>query len=64
MVEKEPKPLSREQVVSLLGKHAKELATLAKNNGCETLYFLFQTAAEQADKELKGSRSEGTSALS
>jgi hypothetical protein len=64
MVEKEPKPLNRDQVVSLLGKHAKELATLAKNNGCETLYFLFQTAAEQADKELRGSRSEDTSTLS
>jgi putative SOS response-associated peptidase YedK len=51
MFDKEPKPLTREQVVTLLGKHAKELATLARENGCETLYFLFQTAAEQADKE-------------
>jgi hypothetical protein len=64
MSDKEPKPLNREQVVTLLGKHAKELATLAKNNGCETLYFLFQTAAEQADKELKGLRPEGSNTLS
>jgi hypothetical protein len=51
-------------VVTLLGKHAKELATLAKANGCETLYFLFQTAAEHAEKELGQSRSDGESSVS
>ena len=55
------KPLTREQVVTLLGKHAKELAKLARENGCETLYFLFQTAAEHADKELGQARSDESS---
>jgi hypothetical protein len=64
MSDKEPKPLTREQVVTLLGKHAKELATLARENGCETLYFLFQTAAEQAEKELGRSPSDGESSVS
>ena len=64
MFDKEPKPLTREQVVTLLGKHAKELATLARENGCETLYFLFQTAAEQAEKELGRSPSDGESSVS
>ena len=52
MADTEQGDLSREQVISLISKHAKELASLARNQGCETLYYLLQTAAEQAEKEL------------
>jgi hypothetical protein len=58
MADTEQGDLSREQVISLISKHAKELASLARNQGCETLYYLLQTAAEQAEKEL-GSHSGG-----
>ena len=54
MADTERGDLSREQVISLISKHAKELASLARSHGCETLYYLLQTAAEQADKELGG----------
>ena len=61
MADTEDGDLTREQVISLISRHAKQLAVLARNQGCETLYYLLQTAAEQAEKEL-GSRSDGESA--
>jgi hypothetical protein len=44
--------LDREHVVLLIGKHAKQLAQLASEQGCMTLYYLLQTASEHAEKEL------------
>jgi len=61
MADTEDGDLTREQVISLISRHAKELAALARNHGCETLYYLLQTAAEQAEKDL-ASRSDGESA--
>ena len=49
---KEPTPLNREQVISLISKHAKQLAALAREQGCTTLCSLLQAAVEQAEKEL------------
>ena len=43
--------LDRQQVVLLIGKHAKQLAQLASGQGCMTLYYLLQTAAEHAERE-------------
>jgi hypothetical protein len=62
--EEEAAPLDREQVVSLIAKHAKQLAGLAKEQGCMTLYYLLQTAAEQAEMDLakpRGNRTSGPS---
>jgi hypothetical protein len=50
--EEEPTPLDREQVISLIGRHTKQLAELARDQGCTTLYYLLQAAVEQAEKEL------------
>ena len=52
--EEEPTPLDQEQVISLIGRHTKQLAELARDQGCTTLYYLLHAAAEQAEKELSG----------
>jgi hypothetical protein len=44
--------LTRQQVVSLIGKHVKELAELARGNGFETLHYFLHIATQQADKEM------------
>jgi hypothetical protein len=50
--ETKPAPLDREQVISLIGRHAKQLAELARDQGCTNLYYLLQNAVEQTEKEL------------
>ena len=50
--------LDREQVVSLIAKHAKQLASLASEQDCMTLYYLLQTAVEQAERDLMKLRGE------
>jgi hypothetical protein len=51
--EEEAAPLDREQVIQLIGNHAKQLAMLASQQGCRTLSYLLQLAVEQAEKDLK-----------
>jgi hypothetical protein len=36
--EQEHAPLDREQVVALIGRHAKKLAEVAREQGCTTLW--------------------------
>jgi hypothetical protein len=62
--EEEPTPLDREQVISLIGRHAKQLAELAREQRCTTLYYLLQAAVEQTEKELAGPRGNGESGVS
>ncbi|MFL5069142.1 MAG: hypothetical protein ACJ8FU_11705 [Xanthobacteraceae bacterium] len=57
-------PLEREQVISLIAKHAKQLAGLAKEQGCSTLCYLLQAAVEQAEKDAAAPRGNGESAVS
>jgi hypothetical protein len=38
--EEEPTPLDREQVISPIGRHTKQLAELARDQGCTTLCYL------------------------
>jgi len=58
----EDEPTSaREQVISLIAKHAKQLASLAEQQGCRRLYYLLQRAAEQAEQDLLNPRSEPNS---
>lgn len=57
-------PLDREQVVALIGKHAKKLAEVAREQGCTTLSYLLQAAAEQADKDLSTQPGNGGSSVS
>jgi len=56
--------LDREQVISLIGKHATQLATLARQQGCTTLSYLLQLAVEQAEKDLMKGRGNGESGVS
>jgi hypothetical protein len=53
-----------EQVISLIGRHTKQLAELARDQGCTTLYYLLHAAAEQAEKELAEPRGNGESGVS
>jgi hypothetical protein len=62
--EEKPAPLGREQVISLIGKHAKQLATLARQQGCTTLSYVLQLAVEQAEKDLMKARGNGESSVS
>ena len=62
--EEEPAPLDREQVISLIGKHAKQPATLARQQGCTTLSYVLQLAVEQAEKDLVKARGNGESGVS
>jgi hypothetical protein len=57
MAEYEP-TLDREQVISLIAKHAKQLASLAERQGCRRLCYYLQRAAEQAEQDLLNPRSE------
>jgi hypothetical protein len=50
--EKPATHLDRQQVISLIAKHAKELASLAKQQGCMSLHHLLRMAAEQAEQDL------------
>jgi hypothetical protein len=52
--EEEPTPLDREQVISPVGRHTKQLAGLARDQGYTTLYYLLQAAVEQADAAWQG----------
>jgi hypothetical protein len=62
--EEKAAPLDREQVISLIAKHAKQLASLARQQGCLTLYYLLQTTAEQAEQDLVKPRGKPESGLS
>jgi hypothetical protein len=62
--EEKPAPLDREQVISFIGKHAKQLATLARQQGCTTLSYLLQLAVEQAEKDLMKGHGDGESGVS
>jgi AraC-like DNA-binding protein len=62
--EEKPAPLGREQVISLIGKHAKQLATLARQQGCSTLSYVLQLAVDQAEKDLKKVHENGESGVS
>jgi hypothetical protein len=52
-------PSEREQVISLIGKYAKEFADLARERGCTSLAYFLQLAAEQANKDLTKMRDTG-----
>jgi hypothetical protein len=62
--EEKPAPLDREHVISLIGKHAKQLATLARQQGCTTLSYVQQLAVDQAEKDLMQGRGNGESGVS
>jgi hypothetical protein len=62
--EEKPARLDREQVISLIGKHATQLAALAREQGCTTLYNLLQAAVEQTEKDLAGPRGNGETGVS
>jgi hypothetical protein len=62
--QEDPAPLDHVQVVTFIGKHAKQLALLASEHGCMTLYYLLQTAVEHAEKELSEQRGNGGSSVS
>jgi hypothetical protein len=62
--EEKPAPLDREQVIQLIGNHAKQLATLARQQGCTTLSYVLQLAVEQAEKDLMKARGDGESGVS
>jgi Fe-S cluster assembly iron-binding protein IscA len=62
--EEKAAPLDREQVISLIGKHAKQLAALAKQQGCTTLSYVLQLAADQAEKDLTKAHGNGESGVS
>jgi len=56
--------LEREQVISLIGRYAKEFADLARQRGCTSLSYLLQLAAEQAEKDLMKARGSDESGVS
>jgi hypothetical protein len=62
--EEKAAPLDRDEVISLIAKHAKQLASLAKQQGCMSLYYLLQTAAEQAEQDLVKPRGKSKSGAS
>jgi len=45
--------LTREQVVTLIGNHAKRLADLARDHGFGKLHVRLHLAAQQAEKDLE-----------
>ena len=53
--------LTREQVVALIGKHAKRLADLARDHGFGKLHFRLHLAAKQAERDLETLTSEAES---
>lgn len=62
--EEQAAPLDREQVISLIGKHAAQLAALARQQGCTTLAYVLQLAVDQAEKDLMKARGIGESGVS
>jgi hypothetical protein len=58
VVDEDEPTLDREQVISLIAKHAKQLASLAEQPGCRRLCYLRQRAAEQAEYDLLTPRSQ------
>jgi hypothetical protein len=62
--EEPPQKFDRQEVVALIGKHAKRLAQLANEHGCLTLHYFLQAAADQADRELSVTREDGGSGVS
>jgi hypothetical protein len=59
--EEKAAPLDREQVISLIGKRAEQLAALARST---MLSYLLQTVVKQAEKELMKARENGESGAS
>jgi len=57
----EEEVLTREQVVALIGKHAKCLADLARDHRFAKLHFRLHLAAKQAEKDLQMLTSEAES---
>jgi hypothetical protein len=51
--------VNREQVIALIGGHAKKLAEVAREQGCATLSYMLEVAAEQAERQLETSRGDG-----
>jgi hypothetical protein len=62
--EQKPAPVDREEAIALIGKHARKLATLARELGCPTLSHMLQIAGEQAERELTAPRGDGESGVS
>jgi hypothetical protein len=50
--------LPRDQVISLIGRHTKQLADLAQSHGFERVYYHLQMAAQRAEKDLNALRPE------
>jgi hypothetical protein len=44
--------LSRQEVISLVARHAKQLAELARSHGCETVHYFLHLAVQEAEREL------------
>ena len=59
-----PASVERDEAISLIGKHARKLATLASDHGCATLSHMLQIAGEQAERELTAPRGNGESGVS
>jgi hypothetical protein len=51
--------LNRGLVISFIGRQAKQLATLASEQGCTSLSYLLQTAVQQAERDLAQTRDNG-----
>jgi hypothetical protein len=51
MADKETAP-SRQEVISLVARHAKQLSDLAQSHGCETVHYFLNLAAQEAEREL------------
>jgi hypothetical protein len=48
--QEKPAAVDREQALSLIGKYARQFAMLATEQGCTTLAYMLQFAAEQAER--------------
>jgi hypothetical protein len=62
--EDRPTSLDREQIIARIGRHASQLAGLAREQGCTTLSHMLQDAAEQAEKDLSKPRGKGEGSVS
>jgi hypothetical protein len=62
--EEKTAPLDREQAIKLIGKHAEQLAALARQQGCTTLSYVLQLAVDQAEKDLAKAQGNGESGVS
>jgi len=48
-----PAALPRDQVISLIGRHTRQLAELAQSHGFERVYYHLRMAAQRAEKDLR-----------